>query len=91
MKKYAYYFSDFVLIDATYKRNRFNLPLINIVGVDNLGRTIVLGFGMLNDETLASYNWFFKKLKNCWQKNPQVFVCDEDQSIQQGNFFILLN
>jgi len=56
MKTYAQYFTDFVLVDATCKRNRFNLPLVNVVGVDNFGRTIMLAFGMLNNEAISSYN-----------------------------------
>jgi len=82
------YFTDFVLVDSTYKRNRFNLPLVNVVGVDNFGRTVMLAFGMIQDETIASYNWFFEKLKKCWNKDVEVFICDEDASIHQG---ILIN
>jgi len=93
MNKYAEFFSDFVLVDTTYKRNRFNLPLVNLVGVDNFGKTIVLGFGMISDEKIESYDWFFGKLKECWQRSPQVFICDEDASIHQGNFvnFIIID
>ena len=57
----AQYFTDFVLVDSTYKRNRFNMPLVNVVGVDNFGRTVMLAFGMIQDETIQSYNWFFSK------------------------------
>ena len=87
MKTYAQYFTDFVLVDTAYKRNRFNLPLVNVVGVDNFGRTIMLAFGMLNNETISSYNWFFKMLKLCWGKNPDVFISDEDESIHKGSIF----
>ena len=78
------YFTDFVLVDTTYKRNRFNLPLVNVVGVDNFGRTIMLAFGILSNETLESYNWFFHWLREGWGKNPKVFLCDEDAAIIQG-------
>jgi len=32
MLLYSDYFLDIVIVDATYKRNRFNLPLVNIIG-----------------------------------------------------------
>jgi len=80
----AQYFTDFVLIDSTYKRNRFNMPLVNIVGVDNFGRTVMLAFGMIQDETIRSYDWLFQKLKECWNKDVRIFICDEDASIHQG-------
>lgn len=91
MQTYAEFFCDFVLVDTTYRRNRFNLPLVNVVGVNNLGKTIMLAFGMLNNETISSYTWFFRMLKHCWQKNPKVFISDEDESIHQGRsqyFFV---
>ena len=65
-------FLDMVIIDATYKRNRFNMPLINVVGVNNYGRTILLAFGLMDDEKANSYDWLFKSLKEIWKKN-QIF------------------
>jgi len=32
MLKYSTSFLDIVIIDATYKKNRFSLPLVNIIG-----------------------------------------------------------
>lgn len=89
MLVYSQYFLDFVLVDSTYKRNRFNLPLVNVVGVNNLGKTVVLAFGMLTDETNESYSWFFEKLLEGWNKRcPKVFICDETQAIYNGmNFY----
>ena len=63
MLNYVNKFLDIVIVDATYKRNRFNMPLINIIGVNNYGRTILLGFGLMDDEKMDSYDWFFKNLK----------------------------
>jgi len=33
MLLYAQSFLDIIIIDATYKKNRFNLPLVNIIGI----------------------------------------------------------
>ena len=73
MLNYSNYFLDIVLVDSTYKRNRFNLPLINVVGINNLGQNILLAFGLLANETLEAYEWFFSHLKNAWKnKNPKI-------------------
>ena len=60
MMDYSDYFLDMVIVDATYKRNRFNLPLVNVIGVNNFGHNIMLAFGLFSNETLDSYNWFSK-------------------------------
>lgn len=62
MMQYADYFLDIVIVDATYKRNRFNLPLVNVIGVNNFGHNIMLAFGLFSNETLDSYTWFFGEL-----------------------------
>jgi len=47
----------------------------------------MLGFGLLSDETLESYQWLFQKLKAIWQKDPLTIISDECPSIQKGNLF----
>ena len=50
MLLYAQSFLDIILVDATYCRNRFNLPLVNLCGISNYGKTIMLGFALMNNE-----------------------------------------
>jgi len=87
MITYSNYFLDIVIIDSTYKKNRFNLPLVNIIGVNNFGFNILLAFGLLSDETAESYTWLFEKLKESWKKDPKVIITDDCESIQKGIFF----
>lgn len=90
MIHYSKYFLDTVIVDATYKRNRFNLILVNIVGFNNHGQNIMLGFGLLTEETVQSYEWIFKHLKQGWnQKEPDNFICDESEAIINGNNYFL--
>ena len=44
MLLYSKCFLDIVIIDSTYSRNRFNLPLVNIIGINNYGKNIMLAF-----------------------------------------------
>ena len=89
MVKYSEKFLDVVLVDSTYKRNRFNLPLVNIIGINNYGRNILLGFGLLSKEDIESYSWIFENLKYVWKKDPNNFVIDECESIKQGILFLI--
>jgi len=88
LKIYSQHFLDVVLVDSTYKRNRFNLILVNILGVNNYGHNIMLGFGLLSDETVESYMWLFSKIEGWEDKEPDNFVCDESESIIQGIILI---
>jgi len=85
MKAYSNHFLDIVIVDATYKRNRFNLPLINVIGINNLGHNIMLAFGLLSNETAASYEWFFSHLKIAWGTNrPANFIIDGCEEMKKG-------
>ena len=88
MLLYVNYFTDIVIVDATYRRNRFNLPLINVVGVNNFGQNIMLAFGLLSNETTDSYTWFFSELKRAWNnKKPLNFIIDGCEEMREGIFF----
>jgi len=87
MLKYAKKFLDVVIIDATYKRNRFNLPLVNIIGVNNHGQNILLGFGLISNEDNASYDWIFYNLKLAWKRDLENFIVDEYSLIKHGTYF----
>jgi len=87
MLLYSNYFLDIVIVDATYKRNRFNLPLINVIGINNYGQNIMLAFGLLSNETAESYVWFFSELKKAWGTNKPVnFIIDGCNEMKQGIF-----
>ena len=89
MLTYAEEFLDVVIVDSTYKRNRFNLPIVNVIGINNYGQNILLAFALIKNETKESYMWIFRNLKHLWSKNPHNFVCDQCPSIRYGKHIIL--
>jgi len=89
MLTYKEKFLDVVIVDSTYKRNRFNMPVVNIIGINNYGRNILLAFCLLNEETSASYSWVFDNLKTIWLKEPNCIISDESQAIISGLFYSL--
>ena len=74
MFEYKDKFLDVVFVDSTYKRNRFNMPVVNILGINNFGRNILLGFALVNEETTNAYDWLFKMLKKIWKKEPNFLL-----------------
>ena len=86
MLQYSNFFLDAVIIDSTYGHNRFNMPLINIVGINSFGKTIILGFALLNNETTQSYDWVFKNFKNHWKRKPGFVITDECEATISSKF-----
>ena len=92
MLTYAEYFLDIVIVDTTYKRNRFNLQLINVIGINNNGSSIMLAFGLLSEETILSFSWFFGELKRAWgNKKPSNFIIDGCEAMKKGTCFLVYN
>jgi hypothetical protein len=55
-------YGQMVIIDATYKTNKFRLPLVNIVTVDNNLRTVRIALCFVTSEQTPSYIWVVQKL-----------------------------
>ena len=88
-------FPDVIVIDCTYRSNRNMMPLLNIVGVSNLGadnfqsdklHSYYIGSAVMSDEKAISYNWVIEQLvKTIWTpecgSTPRLFVTDNDSSL----------
>ena len=48
---------DVILMDCTYKTNRFRMPLLNICVVTGSKRTIQIALCFLSGEKEGSYQW----------------------------------
>ena len=54
---------QFVVMDATCKTNRFNMPLVLLVGVDDTKATAIFGMGLILAEDIVSYIWILQAFK----------------------------
>ena len=61
MKKLYLKYYDVLLIDSSLEKNRFNMPMVNFVCIDNLGFSRIVAFGLLSDEKQDSYEWLLSK------------------------------
>jgi len=86
MKDMVNYFSDVLIIDTSHKINRFNLPLLDIVCINNLGKTNTVFLGLMGDQTYQTFSWILEKFKSQLKKNPTVIFTDEEEALTKGKF-----
>ena len=86
MKRILTKFSDSLLIDGTYQKNRFGMTIVDGVVVNNLGRTCIVFFALLEDDTFDSYQWLVAKLKKNMGKRfaPGNLFTDWEEALVKG-------
>lgn len=78
------YFSDVLIVDTSHKINRFNLPLLDIVSINNLGKTTTGFVGLLGDQTYKTFLWILQNLKDQMKKIPLAIFSDEEEALTKG-------
>ncbi|XP_071739069.1 uncharacterized protein [Rutidosis leptorrhynchoides] len=72
-----------LIIDATYKTNRYKMPFVKIVGVTSTSKTFCIAFAFIHDETTVRYEWVLNCLKltlgECML--PRVIVTDREMAL----------
>nr|XP_051190431.1 uncharacterized protein LOC127303766 [Lolium perenne] len=67
---------------CTYKMNRYRMPFIPFVGLNNHRRTMVFGCAIVSDETEETYVWLLQTfLKAMCQKKPLSVITDADSAM----------
>jgi hypothetical protein len=67
-------------IDSTFNTNRLRLPLSDIVGIDNIGKTFPVAFCYITSESAASFAWISEQL------SEYVFYDCPEPAIIIGDF-----
>jgi MULE transposase domain len=85
-------YPEVLLMDCTYKTNRFHMPLLDILGSTGLNRTFFAAFVFLSGETEEDYTSALKMLQKVLQTReiatPEVFVTDKDQGLMNAISYI---
>ncbi|KAK4375226.1 hypothetical protein RND71_005903 [Anisodus tanguticus] len=77
------YFSDAVAIDTTSLRNKYEIPLISFVGVNNHGQPVLLGCGLLGHDSVEYFIWMLKSWQTCMLgRHAQVILTDQSKPMQ---------
>nr|XP_051211224.1 protein FAR1-RELATED SEQUENCE 3-like [Lolium perenne] len=75
-------YGDVLVFDSTYKMNRYGMPFIPFVGLNNHRRTTVFGCAIVSDEKEETYVWLLQIfLKAMCQKKPLSVITDADSAM----------
>jgi hypothetical protein len=77
------------LMDCTYKTNRFNMPLLNIVGLSPLFTTFNVAFCFMRGEKEDDYKWALERLKKIVSNSyVKAIITDRDLALGKTRFLI---
>jgi len=79
-------------MDTTYITDKYQLPLLEIIGVTFTGLTFFVGFAFLSSEHQTNFTLSLERLKGLfmtYESGPQVIVSDRDLALMKaiGNVF----
>ena len=71
---------EVLILDATYKTNRYKLPLLVITGVTALNTSFYAAFAFMSSESTEDYLWVIEQLRELYQHldipDPSVLLTD---------------
>ena len=74
-------YSTMLMMDCTYKTNRYRFPLLNIIGITACNKPFFSAFIFLKDETRESYLWALTKLRSILKVFPRVIITDKEKAL----------
>ena len=84
--KLARLFSDVFVMDCTYKTNKYNMPLLDIIGVTCFNTSFYSGFAFLDKEDEENYTWALRAFKKILVEGngPSVIMTDRELALING-------
>jgi hypothetical protein len=78
-------FGDVIAFDATYKKNKYNFPLVIFSGCNNHSQTIIFGAALVSDETTETYKWVLSSfLEAMGNRQPKAVMTDGDLAMREA-------
>ncbi|XP_057444559.1 protein FAR1-RELATED SEQUENCE 6-like [Lotus japonicus] len=80
-------FPTVVLLDSTYKTNKYRIPLLEMVGMTSVGFTYTIAFGYMCNECEPEVTWALQKLRGLLLREedmPKVMVTDKDTALMNA-------
>ncbi|XP_027088858.1 protein FAR-RED IMPAIRED RESPONSE 1 isoform X2 [Coffea arabica] len=76
-------FNDVIVFDTSYMKGNEKMPFAPFVGVNHHFQPMLLGCGLLADETVSTFLWLMKT----WHKAmggqaPKVIITDQDKALK---------
>jgi hypothetical protein len=60
---YLQAYPDILLLDCTYKTNKYGMPLLDMIGVDACQKSFCIAFAFLSGESEDDYGWALDRLQ----------------------------
>jgi hypothetical protein len=75
-----------LVIDSTYKVNKYRISLLEVVGCTSTGKTYVIAFGFLTSEKEDNFVWALRAVSNFLRCKDElkVIVTDRDQALMKA-------
>jgi zinc finger SWIM domain-containing protein 3 len=78
-------FGDVVAFDTTYKKNKYNYPLVIFSGCNHHGQTVIFATALVADETIDTYKWVLSCFLHCMEnKHPKAVLTDGDGAMREA-------
>ena len=84
--KLAKSFSNIFVMDCTYKTNKYNMSLLDIIGVSCFNTSFYSGFAFLEKEDEENYAWALRAFKEIIGEGnePCVIMSDRELALMNG-------
>jgi hypothetical protein len=79
-------YPEVMLIDCTYKTNRYRMPLCVMAGITGVNTTVIVAMAFLKQERECDYRWVLDKLSASVAnfRTPGVMVTDQDLALMNA-------
>ena len=74
-------YGDVVLIDSTYRVNKYKLPYVLFSGFTHKGRNCIFAVGIVNDETQDTFRWLLERFLEFHKTFMNILVSDHDLAL----------
>lgn len=79
-------FPHVLILDPTYKTNRYHLPFLQIVGLTSTNKTFCIAFAFIRNEKIDNFTWVLHCLRQTLDGYmlPRVIVTDRDLALMEA-------
>lgn len=81
-----------VEFDITYKKKKYNYPLIIFSGCNHHSQTVIFGATLISDKMIETYRWLLRLFLECIEdKYPEAVVTDRDGAMREAIKHVFLD
>ena len=74
---------------TTFKTNCFGMPLLDIICINNLGKSCTMFVALLSNSKYTSFRWTLSEFQKNLKVKPKVIFSDEEEALRKSNWLML--